>query len=395
MSNSLPLFIYGSYGYTGRLIVDECAAKKIPVLLGGRDESQLKRQHAASGYPYRVVDLNDAVQLRQVLKGACAVVHAAGPFRYTARPMVEACIETGTHYIDITGEFQVFEQLAHYHEAALKKNIQILPGAGFDVVPTDCLALHLKKRLPDATHLQLAFAASRGGVSRGTAKTMVEGAGTGSWVRKEGRLQPVPLGKLTLPVDFGKGETLCLNIPWGDISTAWRTTGIPNIEVYTAVKPSMIRNARWSNAIGWMLQWRWVKRFIQKQIDRRPAGPDAAQRAKGRSFIWGKVWNAAGQSRTGRLETPDGYTLTAKTCVAIAAKVRHGNFRPGYQTPAAAYGEAFVLEIDHTTLTDALNAAAICDTPGWLIVSVNSLSCPVLNRWIEFLCSSCLTLSRQ
>ena len=352
MSITADLLIYGSYGYTGQLIVSECAARKIPVLLSGRDAVRLKAQSEQSGYPYEVLDLKDTDKLRALLRNVKAIVHCAGPFRYTARTVAEACLETGTHYIDITGEHQVFELLPRYHEKAVAKNIQIMPGAGFDVVPTDCLALHLKHRLPDATHLQLAFASLKGGLSRGTAKTMAEGAGLGSLVRRNGVLESVPLGKLVMQVDFGTFKTVCLNIPWGDISTAWRTTGIPNIEVYTGAKASMIRNARISNYIGWFLQMPWVKRMAQRQIDKQPPGPSAERRKSGRSYVWGKVWNKAGERRESRLETLDGYTLTAKTCVLIAAKVLRGEFKAGYQTPAGAYGDSLILEIDNTMLTD-------------------------------------------
>ncbi len=353
MNNTPQLLIYGSYGYTGQLIVHECALKKIPVLLSGRDAAKLKAQSEKSGYPFEVLDLKEVDKLKTLLRSVKAIIHCAGPFRYTARTVAEACLETGTHYIDITGEHQVFELLPTYHERAVAKNIQIMPGAGFDVVPTDCVALHLKNLLPDATHLQLAFASLKGGLSRGTAKTMAEGAGTGSLVRRNGKLESVPLGKLVMNIDFGAFQTICLNIPWGDISTAWRTTGIPNIEVYTGAKTSMIRNARLSNYIGWFLQMPWVKRFAQRQIDKKPAGPSEERRKKGRSFIWGKVWNKAGESREARLETLDGYTLTAKTSVLIAEKVLRGDFKAGYRTPAGAYGESLIMEIENTTLTNS------------------------------------------
>jgi short subunit dehydrogenase-like uncharacterized protein len=352
MSNPASILVYGSYGYTGQLIVAECAAKKIEVLLSGRDSAKLKAQSEKSGYPYEVLDLKDADKLKALLQKVKAIIHCAGPFRYTARTVAEACLETGTHYIDITGEHQVFELLPQYHQQAVERQIQIMPGAGFDVVPTDCLALHLKNKLPDATHLQLAFASLKGGLSRGTAKTMAEGAGTGSLVRRNGKLEKVPLGKLVMNVDFGAFQTVCLNIPWGDISTAWRTTGIPNIEVYTGAKPSMIRNARISNYIGWFLQMPWVKRMAQRQIDSRPPGPTEERRKKGRSYLWGKVWNAVGDSREARMETLDGYTLTARTAVLIAEKVLRGEFKSGYQTPAGAYGESLILEVATTTLTD-------------------------------------------
>ncbi len=100
--------------------------------------------------------------LKNLLKKGAVVIHCGGPFQYTAKAMADACLETKTHYTDITGEHQVFELLAGYDQKGKAAGIMIMPGTGFDVVPSDCLALHLKNRLPSATHLQLAFTMSKG-----------------------------------------------------------------------------------------------------------------------------------------------------------------------------------------------------------------------------------------
>jgi short subunit dehydrogenase-like uncharacterized protein len=264
--------------------------------------------------------------------------------------MVEACHQTKTHYTDITGEHEVFEMLSEYDARAKAAGIMILPGAGFDVVPSDCLAVHLKNRLPSATHLQLAFKMSKGGLSRGTSRTMIEGLGHGSMIRENGKLKRIPLGTLTLTVDFGEFRSNTLNIPWGDISTAWRSTGIPNIAVYMGAHASMIRNARLSKYFNWLLKSRWLKNFLQRKIDRKPDGPPTERRLSGKSFLWGKVCDGQGNTAISTLTTLNGYTLTAKTSVHIAAKILSGNFRAGFQTPAMMYGEKLILEIEGSQL---------------------------------------------
>lgn len=343
-----PIILYGAYGYTGRLIAGECQRRNIPVWLAGRQEKALAEQSAATGFPYEVVDISDSLALKKLLSKGGVVIHCAGPFRHTAIAMVEACLETGTHYTDITGEFEVFEQLAAYDARAKKAGITVLPGTGFDVVPSDCLALYLKQQLPDATHLQLAFAMSKGGLSRGTKKTMTEGLGYGGWIRSNGRLVPLPLGDRVMEVDFGTFTTSALCIPWGDIATAWRSTGIPNIEVYTGATPGMIRSARNSRYLNWLLRQSWIKKRILKRIDKQPGGPSEEKLQTGRSYLWGKVWNARGGQIEARIETASGYLLTAKTSVLIAEKILQGNFSPGYQTPAQAYGADLILEIEGT-----------------------------------------------
>ena len=164
------IIVYGSYGYTGKLVVEECRKKNLAVILAGRNAESLEKQSKESGYPFSVVDINDHTNLVELLNRGKVVVHCGGPFRHTSKKMIEACLETKTHYTDITGEYEVFEMLAGCDQKGKEAGITILPGTGFDVVPSDCLALHLKNKLPSATHLQLAFTMSKGGLSRGTKK---------------------------------------------------------------------------------------------------------------------------------------------------------------------------------------------------------------------------------
>ncbi len=321
-------------------------------MLAGRNEEHLKKQSAESGYPFRVVESHDLEGLKKLLDPAAIVIHCGGPFRFTAKTMSEACLATKTHYTDITGEYLVFESLPSLDKQAKELGITIMPGTGFDVVPSDCLALHLKNRLPSATHLQLAFTMSKGGLSRGTSKSMTEGLGDGGLIRKDGKLTKIAMGEKVQEIDFGAFKTKALCIPWGDISTAWRSTGIPNIEVYTGATDKMISNAKRSNYLNWLLRMRWVKDFMLKQIDKKPAGPSDEKREGGRSFLWGKVWDNAGKECSARLETVSGYSLTAKTAVLIAEKILGGNFKAGYQTPAMAYGADLILEIETTIRKD-------------------------------------------
>jgi short subunit dehydrogenase-like uncharacterized protein len=351
-SRSVTVILYGSYGYTGKLIVEECLNKKLNVILSGRNADALRQQSEKTGYPFEVADVNDAPALKNLLSKGRVVIHCAGPFQYTAQAMAKACLETKTHYTDITGESPVFEALSELDSPAKQAGIMIMPGTGFDVVPSDCLAVHLKNRLPSATHLQLAFATPGAGLSHGTAKTMVEGLGNGGMIRKNGKLTTVPTGSLAMEIDYGPFKIPSLNIPWGDISTAWRSTGIPHIEVYIGSSKKQISAARKSNYLNWLLRMRWVKNFLKKQIEKRPAGPSPEKRAKGKTYLWGQVWDDSSRACVSRLETLDGYTLTAKSSVLVAEKIISGNFKKGYQTPAMAYGAGLVLELEKSKITD-------------------------------------------
>lgn len=346
------IIVYGSYGYTGQLVVKECKSKNLNIILAGRKREALQKQSDESGYPFEVLDVHDKPALLKLLQKGTVVLHCGGPFIYTAQAMVDACLETKTHYIDITGEYQVFELLAEKYNAKGKEaGIMIMPGTGFDVVPSDCLAVHLKNRLPSATHLHLGFAMSKGGLSRGTKKSMTEKLGHGSLIRKDGVLTSIPMDK-SMELDFGSFKTMALNIPWGDVSTAWRSTHIRNIEVYAGATEKMIRNAKRSKYLNWLLRQRWVKDFLLKKIDKGPAGPSDEIRETGRAYLWGKVWDETGKSCESKIETLSGYALTAKTSVLIAEKILAGNFKAGYQTPAMMYGADLILEVVSTKRID-------------------------------------------
>ncbi|MEX2233574.1 MAG: saccharopine dehydrogenase NADP-binding domain-containing protein [Cyclobacteriaceae bacterium] len=343
------IILYGSYGYTGRLIARECKARGLHVILSGRKEEPLTKQSEETGYPGIVADLDNTSALEKLLEKGRVLIHCGGPFQFTAKRIVEMCLRTHTHYTDISGEYQVFEMLASYDLRAKQTGITILPGTGFDVVPSDCLAVYLKSRLPGAARLELAFAMSKGGLSRGTAKTMVHGLGDGSVVRKDGKLIHIPLGEKIKDIDFGAFKARCLNIPWGDVSTAWYSTGIADIEVYAAANSKTIAAARMSRYFNWLTRSRWVKNFLLRRIDNKKDGPGAERINLSKSFLWGRVSDHSGNSETATIQTLSGYKLTAKTSVLIAEKILAGNFKTGFQTPGGAYGHGLILEIENTT----------------------------------------------
>ncbi len=340
---SKPIIIYGSYGYTGQLIVEECKAKNLNAILSGRNTEKLRAQSLQSGFPFETVDIENKSSLCSLLEKGTLVIHAAGPFQFTAKTMAEACLQTKTHYTDITGEIAVFEMMARLDAKAKASGITLMPGTGFDVVPSDCLAMHLKNRLPSATHLQLAFASTKGGLSRGTSKTMVEGMGYGSAVRKNGKIISVPLHEGVTEIDYGPMKLPSVRIPWGDVSTAFYSTGIGNIEVFRGADKGLLKQVNMARYLNWLLRLRAVKNYMLNQIDKQPAGPDEIRRAKSKMFLWGKVSDGK-QEKISLLETIEGYTLTAKTSVLVAEKILSGNFKPGFQTPSMAYGPDLIME---------------------------------------------------
>lgn len=337
--------LYGANGYTGKLIIQAALEKGLKPVIAGRNEEQIRALASDYNLQYTVFDLSNEQLIMEAIKDFPLVLHAAGPFKFTAKPMIKACIKTGVHYLDITGEISVFEYGKKMNEAAKQANMMIMSGVGFDVVPTDCLALFLAKNLPGATHLQLAFATLGGFLSHGTAATMNEGLGEGGVVRINGNLVKKPLGHKSMTVDFGIKKILVMTIPWGDISTAYTTTGIPNIETYTRASSKTVGLLKWQWLFNWVLKLSFIKKYQLRKIKSKPEGPDKDTREKATTLVWGKVWDEKGGTYTATLSCPEGYALTAISSVLIAEKVLKGNFKPGYQTPAGCYGEDLVLEI--------------------------------------------------
>jgi len=277
------------------------------------------------------------------------VLHCAGPFSITSLPMVKACLRNQKHYTDITGEISVFEACAAMGKKAEEAGVMLMPGVGFDVVPSDCLARHLKDLLPTATHLSLAFY-GMGRLSHGTQATMTMNVGNGGAIRKDGKITPVPAAWKTRDINFGEVTKTGVTIPWGDVATAFYSTEIPNIEVFTVVPESNLKMLKMSRYLGWLLATGFVQKYLQANI---PAGgPSDAERAKGRTLLWGEVSDDSGNRAEARLQGPEGYTVTAVAALNIADKILAGNFKPGYQTPAKAYGADLILEIDGTARQD-------------------------------------------
>lgn len=334
--------IYGANGYTGELITRLAVEGRMRPILAGRNEEAVRALATKHNLEHRVFSLDEREKVDAALQEVEMVLHCAGPFSITSRPMVSACLRNRKHYTDITGEISVFEECAAANDRAYEAGIMVMPGVGFDVVPSDCLALHLKNRLPTATHLSLAFYGI-GRISHGTQATMTMNVGRGGAVRKDGVITPVPAAWKTREIDFGEVKKTGVTIPWGDVSTAYYSTGIPNIEVYTVAPPSAVKLMKLSRHIGWLLATKPFQNYLQKKI---PAGgPTDDEREKGKTLLWGEAIDKEGNRVESRQQGPEGYTTTALAALNITEKILTGNFTPGYQTPAKAYGAELVLEI--------------------------------------------------
>ena len=336
--SSSRLLIYGAYGYTGNLIARSAVARGWSPIVAGRDADRVESLAVELGVEGRSFDVGAA---QDHLKDVDVVLHCAGPFSATAAPMMAACLSTGTHYLDITGEMDIFEHAIALTEQAAKAGVVLCPGVGFDVVPTDCLAARLVEELPDATRLSLAILAPPS-LSPGTMKTLVEGVAVGARRRRGGAIEAVRFGSEIRMIDFGDGPVPAANTTVADLSTAFRSTGIADITTYAALSDAQVRQFKMLDSIRPLIRLAPISRLLKKLA--APAdGPDAAERAAQPSAVWGEVKNAAGETRVGRIRLANSYSLTVDSSLGLAQHLlEQAPADGGTYTPSQLVGWQFV-----------------------------------------------------
>jgi short subunit dehydrogenase-like uncharacterized protein len=347
----MDYLLYGANGYTAQLIIKESLKAGLTPTLAGRSENKVMAIASEYNLDFKIFDLENTDLLSSNLQGFDLVLNAAGPFSKTALPLAKACIASKIHYLDITGEIEVFETLKTLGSKSKEAGIMLMPGTGFDVVPSDCLANYLKEKLPTATHLEMGFTSVGGGISHGTATTMAQHLGEGGVVRENGKLKQVKIAHKSQKIDFGSFTRSMATIPWGDISTAYTSTGIPNIEIYTSIPAKTIKKLKYQSFFNPLLKTKIVRKLAQKWIDKNLYGPTEEQNTNGKSYIYGSV-SVDNKNNKAILTCAEGYLLTALTSVNIATKILNKQFTPGYQTPATAYGWRLILEIPGSEIND-------------------------------------------
>jgi short subunit dehydrogenase-like uncharacterized protein len=339
--------LYGPTGYTGNLILREALRRGMKPVLGGRDAEKLTRLAATVDLTTRVLPLDDVDRLAAGLIDIHVVLHCAGPFSATAAAMREACIAAGAHYLDITGEIDVLEA-AHASDARAKKaQVLICPGVGFDVVPTDCVAATLKSALPDAIELDLGFSGVDH-ISAGTLVTSMEAVHRGfARVRENGRIVDIPFGRDTPVADFGAGSEPAFVIPWGDVATAYHTTGIPNIRVLIPRRSPGARSIRTLLPFRHLLTGPLSRRLAHPLVRFVAGGPSPAKRERETARVWGTARSVSGESKTAVLKVGNGYSLTVDTSLMAVDHVLRNTVPIGYCTPSQLLGATCLEELGY------------------------------------------------
>ncbi|MFM8314382.1 MAG: saccharopine dehydrogenase family protein [Deltaproteobacteria bacterium] len=346
--NQKPWMIYGANGFTGKLIAEEAKRRNMSFVLAGRSDDKIQPLAKKLEVPYEIFSLSSVDTIKEKIKSCSLVLLCAGPFSKTSEPMVKACLELGIHYLDITGEIEVLDQVLSIDAQAKKSGSVLIPGVGFDVVPSDCLAKLLSERLPHAEELNLAFRGDAT-LSPGTTKTMIENLPKGGKIRKDGKLKSIPSFSQFRQIPFLRKTLFCSSIPWGDVASAYYSTGIPNISVYGPT-PKWSRLLRTPmKLMGPALSKPKVQKFLNQQIEKYVKGPSEEQQKTSRMELWGEVKKGAKRCR-GHLEIPEGYHFTMLTALKSVEKVLLGEVSPGSYTPSLAFGANFIREFSDISL---------------------------------------------
>jgi short subunit dehydrogenase-like uncharacterized protein len=341
--------IYGANGYTARLIVKQAQKLGLQPILAGRNRESIEAMAVETGFEGLVFDLDDEVALADALEGVSIVLHCAGPFSATSQSMIEACLEEHCHYLDITGEISVFANAHRQSEAARHADIVLMPGAGFDVVPSDCLAAELVNSLPAATAMTLALEFG-GHMSPGTAKTSVEGLAGGGCVRRDGKLKWVPLAWKTREIPFEHGTRLAVTIPWGDVFTAYISTGVADIDVFMSAPPSAILRMKRLRMVKPLLSMQWVQNVMKRRIEKSLTGPESSERKNSLMHLWGEVSSADGRSASATMTTPNGYDVTVTASLGIVEYLLKHEVEGGFYTPSLLMGADYASSLPGVTL---------------------------------------------
>jgi short subunit dehydrogenase-like uncharacterized protein len=345
------LLVYGGSGYTGKLLARAARDRQIATVLCGRSDEPLRAAAASLDLEFRVAGLEEPSKLARALEGIDVVINAAGPFSATAPALVDACLRTGAHYLDVTGEVAVIDAIRRSNEQAIQRGVMLMPAVGFDVVASDCLAEHVARRARCARRLHIGIS-GLALLSKGSAKTMIGQLGEPAWVRRGGALERVPAGSLEHLFDYGGGPRTSVAVSWGDVVSAYFSTGIQDITVYFEATAAVRMHHTLLQLFGWAIPYTPWQAMLKASTEWMPDGPTEEERSVRQAVVVAEIEDDRGNVIASRLRTPEVYSFTASSGAAVAARVVAGDIEPGFQTPARVYGSDFVLSLPGVTRED-------------------------------------------
>ena len=325
--------------------------KGLQPVIAGRNPSTIESMARFYGLEWKTAQVDDSEQLRDLTATATILLNAAGPFALTSAPIIDACIDTRTHYLDIAGEAAVIQAASEWDKDARRRGTMIMPGVGFEVVASDCLAAYVAEQLPDAVSLKIGFDKSFP-TSLGSIKNTIEMSGKGALLRRDGWILSVPSGPQISYFDYGHGPQPSVSCSFGDVCTAFFSTGIPNVETYMRATLPVLGLVVADQFWGWLTASPAMQSFLKSQADMFGRNPTPDERADGWGVLVAEARDANGKCVSARMNTGDVYTFTAQSAVGVAEMCLAGNLRPGFHTPSQLYGPDFAMLFEGTFRED-------------------------------------------
>jgi saccharopine dehydrogenase (NAD+, L-lysine-forming) len=345
----LDVVVYGATGYTGRLVAAELARQNVAFAVAGRDAGKLDALVRALGRPVEAISapLDDAAALERMAARARVVLDCAGPFARWGKPVQDAALAAGRHFLDVTGEAGYMRDTAQRDAEARARNIALVNAVGFDVVPTDAAAvLAAEAAGTPPERVWIAFGNRGAGPSQGTSRSMLDGARFGGAAFVDGKLRPEPVGarRWEAPLPEPLGRRSCISIPWGDLATAPRSTGAREVRTFIAVGRA---TARWAQALApaaRLLGLAPLRALGERYIRRLPEGPSDEQRAHSNFGVYAEATGSQG-TRGVWVAGGNGYDFTARSAVLCARLAARPEFAArGALTPSQAFGARALLD---------------------------------------------------
>jgi short subunit dehydrogenase-like uncharacterized protein len=344
-SQTGPVAVYGATGFTGRLVAAELARHRADFLLAGRDPGKLEAlSRRLGGVPTRAVAVGDPDGLRALLEPCAAVIACAGPFMRHGEPVLAAAAETGTHYVDTTGE-QPFMRLVfdRYGPLAAERGAALMTAMGFDYVPGDMIAALTAAEMGPLDQLTLAYSVRGMQATRGTTLSGLDMVGGGDMEYRDGALRPasrkVDRGSFDFPPPVGRQPMI--RYPGGEPITVPRH--VETLNVLMLLSAETVVPGRLAGllpmtipAIGLAMRSP-LRGLMPRLVARMPEGPRDERRSANRFTIVCEA-QTGDRRRRGVVTGSDVYGLTAITTVRAALLAA----APGFEARGAlAPSEAF------------------------------------------------------
>ena len=343
-----PIAVYGATGYTGKLVVREAVRRGLEVVLAGRSAERLRRvaHDLELQAPVRTAAVDDRDALRHAFGDCAAVINCAGPFSRLGEPVVRAAVETGTHYVDTSGEQPYMKRIIdRYDDAAQAAEVAVVTSMGFDYVPGDLICRLAARDHEPLRELVVAYAVGGFGATRGTLHSTLEIMKGGDLAYRDGDWRPAGAGPMRASFRFPSphGRQAVGKYPSGEVVTVPRHTDTRNVTSLITLSAFMPIDALAPvlpftlPALSLALRTP-LRPLIDIAIDRLPEGPSEDDRRAARFTIVAVAEGEDGRTGRGVVRGSDMYGLTAVTVVHGAALMAASGYdRFGALSPATAY----------------------------------------------------------